>query len=171
MVQRSRGYTPRPGNLTRRRTTGPPVSRPRAGGTLREATRGGHSVSEEGGVQRSLEVVYNVDRILDCHTHLTGREGESAESILRCMDFCGVEKVFLFAPMLEVGAHEITSDSLHDIRTHNDYCADLCSRAPERLLGFCSLNPIPDLADGDLDAAVDLMIDEARRCYHELGRR
>jgi len=29
-------------------------------------------------------------------------EGESAESILECMDFCGVEKVFLFAPMLDI---------------------------------------------------------------------
>ncbi len=53
-------------------------------------------MSESGGGRRGLEVVYNVDRILDCHTHLTGMEGESAGSILRCMDFCGVEKVFLF---------------------------------------------------------------------------
>jgi hypothetical protein len=39
------------------------------------------------------------------------------------------------------------------------------------LLGFCTLNPMPDLADGDLDKAVDLMIEEAQRCYHELGLR
>ena len=29
---------------------------------------------------------YNVEKILDCHTHLTGMEGESAESILEYMD-------------------------------------------------------------------------------------
>ena len=69
-------------------------------------------MSEDGANQGNLEVVYNVDRLLDCHTHLTGMEGESAEEILECMDFCGVEKVFLFAPMLNVQAHEITSDSL-----------------------------------------------------------
>jgi uncharacterized protein len=114
-------------------------------------------------------VVYNVDGILDAHTHLTGEE--SADQILECMDFCGVEKAFVFAPMLNVGAHEITSDSLDDIRTHNDYCADVCSKAPERLLGFCALNPMPDLAGGDLDRAVDLMIGEAERSYHELGLR
>src|SRR3712207_4252074 len=114
-------------------------------------------------------VVHNVDRILDAHTHLTGQE--SAEDILRCMDFCGVEKAFVFAPMLNVQAHEITSDSLDDIRTHNDYCADVCSRAPERLLGFCTLNPMPELADGDLGRAVGLMVEEAERCYHELGLR
>ena len=106
-----------------------------------------------------LQVVYNIDRILDCHTHLTGMEGESAGSILECMDFCGIEKVFLFAPMLDVRRHEITSDSLQDIRTHNDYCADVCSAAPERLLGFCTLNPHPDLAGGDLSRAVDLMVE------------
>jgi predicted TIM-barrel fold metal-dependent hydrolase len=128
-------------------------------------------VSEDGGGRSDLEVVYNLPRLLDCHTHLTGMEGESAESILECMDFCGIEKVFLFAPMLNVQAHEITSDSLDDIRTHNDYCADICSRAPERLLGFCTLNPIPDLAGGDLGRSVDLMVEEAERCYHELGLR
>jgi hypothetical protein len=88
-------------------------------------------VSEDVGEQSDLEVVYNLEGLLDCHTHLTGMEGESAESILECMDFCGVEKVFLFAPMLDVQAHEITSDSLDDIRTHNDYCAD-CAAEPRR---------------------------------------
>ena len=128
-------------------------------------------MSEDGASQSDLQVVYNIDRILDCHTHLTGMEGESAESILECMDFCGVEKVFLFAPMLNIQAHEITSDNLDDIRTHNDYCADVCSKAPDRLLGFCTVNPTPHLADGDLNRAVDLMIEEAERCYHELGLR
>lgn len=124
-------------------------------------------MAENGG----LQVVYNLDRILDCHTHLTGSEGESAESILKCMDFCGVEKVFLFAPMLDIQARQVTSDSMEDIRTHNDYCADICSKAPERLLGFCTLNPTPHLADGDLERAVDLMVEEAGRCYRELGLR
>ena len=102
--------------------------------------------------------MYNVDGILDAHTHLTGREGaDQIHQILECMDFCGVEKAFVFAPMLNVGAHRITSDSLDDIRTHNDYCADVCSKASERLLGFCTL-PMPALAGGDLDRAVDLVI-------------
>src|SRR5215204_1872312 len=126
-------------------------------------------MSENGRDRNAQDVVYNVDGILDAHTHLTGQE--SAEQILECMDFCGIEKVFLFAPMLDVRAHEITSDSLQDIRTHNDYCADICSKAPERLLGFCTLNPIPDLADGDLGRAVGLMVEEAQRCHDELGLR
>ncbi len=126
-------------------------------------------MNENGENQNNLEVVYNVDRILDCHTHLTGQEG--AEDILECMDAYGVEKAFVFAPMLSVQAHEITADNLDDIRTHNDYCADICSNAPDRLLGLCSLNPLPELADGDLERAVGLMVEEAQRCYDELGLR
>ncbi len=77
---------------------------------------------------------------MDAHTHLTGQE--SAEQALECLDAVGVEKAFVFAPMLDVQAHEITSDSMGNIRTHNDYCADICSKASERLLGFCTLNPM-----------------------------
>jgi predicted TIM-barrel fold metal-dependent hydrolase len=126
-------------------------------------------MSENGRDRSARDVVYNVDGILDAHTHLTGQE--SAEEILVYMDFCGIEKAFLFAPMLDVQAHEITSDNLEDIRTHNDYCADVCSTAPDRLLGFCTLNPMPAFEDGDLDRAVGLMVEGAERCCRELGLR
>jgi predicted TIM-barrel fold metal-dependent hydrolase len=117
-------------------------------------------------------VIHNLDGVLDAHTHLSGSgSGESAENILECMDACGVEKAFIFAPELDLATRLLTNEHLNDIRTHNDYCADICSKAPERLLGFCTLNPARELAGGDLDRAVDLMIEEAKRCYHELGLR
>jgi hypothetical protein len=50
-------------------------------------------MSEDDGARSRREALYNLDRILDVHTHLTGMEGESAESILKCMDFCGIDKV------------------------------------------------------------------------------
>jgi predicted TIM-barrel fold metal-dependent hydrolase len=110
--------------------------------------------------------------ILDAHTHLAGSEsGESAESILSCLDASGVEKAFVFAPLVDVRSYQLANEHFDDIRTHNDYCADLCSADPERLIAFCVLNPSPRLASGSLDQAVDLMIDEARRCFHELGLR
>src|SRR3712207_4615569 len=113
-------------------------------------------------------VKQNLDKVLDAHTHLSGSaSGESAENILDCMDACGVEKAFIFAPELDYQTRVLTDEHLDDIRTHNDYCADICSAAPERLLGFSSLNPAPELAGGDLGRAVDLMIEEANRCYHE----
>ena len=90
-----------------------------------------------------LQVVYNLDRILDCHTHLTGMEGESAGSILGCMDFCGIEKVFLFAPMLDVRRHEITSDSLADIRAHKRLLRRRLQRLSGEAAGFLRPQPAP----------------------------
>jgi hypothetical protein len=83
-------------------------------------------------VSRSSNVepmVFNVDKILDAHTHLTGQE--SPEQILECMNACGVEKAFLFAPELDVETRRLTNDNMEDVRKHNDYCADDCSAAPE----------------------------------------
>ncbi|MGO8951671.1 MAG: amidohydrolase family protein [Ktedonobacterales bacterium] len=110
--------------------------------------------------------------ILDAHTHLSGSEsGETPEGIVSCLDDCGLDKAFVFAPLVDVHSWQLTDQHLNDIRAHNDYCADLCSHAPERLLGFCVLNPAPALAEGSLQRSVDLMIAEAQRCYHELGLR
>ena len=111
-------------------------------------------------------------KVIDAHTHLSGSESEeSAEGIVACLDVCEVENAFVFAPLLNVHTWELTDKHLDDIRAHNDYCADLCSRAPERLYGFCVLNPVPRLAGGSFKRAVELMIEEVRRCYHELGLR
>ena len=111
-------------------------------------------------------------KVIDVHTHLSGSESEeSAEGIVACLDACDVEKAFVFAPLLNVQTSELTDEHLDDIRKHNDYCADLCSRAPERLYGFCVLNPVPSLAKGSFKRAVQLMIEEVKRCYHELGLR
>ena len=111
-------------------------------------------------------------KVLDAHTHLSGSESEeSAEGIVACLDACDVDIAFVFAPLLNVHSWELIDEHLNDIRTHNDYCADLCSKAPERLYGFCVLNPAPGLSGGSLKKSVNLMIEEVRRCYHELGLR
>ena len=111
-------------------------------------------------------------RILDAHTHLSGSETEeTSEGIIACLDACEVEMAFVFAPLLDVHSWELTNEHLDDIRLHNDYCADICSGHPDRLLGFCVLNPVAQLAGGSFTQAVDLMIEEVRRCYHELGLR
>jgi hypothetical protein len=70
---------------------------------------------------------------LDAHTHPSGSQSrESTENILECMDVCGVEKAFVFAPELDVETRRLSNEHLDDIRAHNDYCADLCSAALER---------------------------------------
>jgi predicted TIM-barrel fold metal-dependent hydrolase len=114
----------------------------------------------------------SLERVLDAHTHLSGSEnGEKPEDILSTLDAAGVDKAFVFAPLLDTHSWQLTTDDINHVRTHNDYCADLCNTDPERLYAFCVLNPTPGLADGDKRKAVSLMIEEARRCYDELGIR
>ncbi|HEY0584017.1 MAG TPA: amidohydrolase family protein [Chloroflexota bacterium] len=111
-------------------------------------------------------------RILDAHTHLSGSEfGESPEGILETLDALHIDKAFIFAPLLDVRSWLLNDTHLEDIRTHNDYCANLASVAPDRLLGFCVLDPSPALAEGNKARAVDLMRDEVKRCYDDLGLR
>src|SRR2546428_8573333 len=105
-------------------------------------------------------------KIIDAHTHLSGYEtGESAEGIVTCLDKCDIDITFVFAPLLNVHSWELSDEHLADIRTHNDYCADLCSQFPERLYGFCVLNPSPELAGGSLRRSLHLMTAQVRRRY------
>jgi predicted TIM-barrel fold metal-dependent hydrolase len=114
----------------------------------------------------------SLDRVLDAHTHLSGSErGENAEGILATLDGAGVNRAFVFAPLLDTRSWQLADTDLDHVKAHNDYCADLCSAAPDRLFGFCVLNPAPTLAGGDKEQAVVLMSQEADRCYHELGLR
>lgn len=119
-----------------------------------------------------LGVPYHNLPVIDVHTHTSGSDADGpASAVVRCMDACGVEQAFMFAPLLEVHGLQLTDEHLDDIRRHNDYISHYCAASPERLLAFAVLNPNPGIAHGDLDAAVDLMVQEARRCYHELGIR
>ncbi len=111
-------------------------------------------------------------KYLDAHTHLSGSEsGENAADIVATLDACDVDKAFVFAPLVDVRSWQLVDEDLTDVKAHNDYCADICSGAPERLLGFAVLNPSPQLANGSVGRAVELMIEEAHRCYHQLGLR
>ncbi|GAC1320602.1 MAG: hypothetical protein NVSMB2_16640 [Chloroflexota bacterium] len=111
-------------------------------------------------------------KVLDAHTHLSGADsGENSADIVATLDACGVDKAFVFAPLVDVHSWQLSDEHIDDIRAHNDYCADICSPEPERLLAFCVLNPAPQLAGGSLKRAVDVMIEEARRSYHQLGMR
>lgn len=119
-----------------------------------------------------LGVSYDRLPIIDVHTHTSGSGSDGpVDAVVRCMDQCGVEQAFMFAPMLQPHGLQLTDGNLDDIRRHNDYIAWFCAQSPERLLAFCVLNPNPMLRRGDIDAAVASMVEEARRCYHELGIR
>jgi predicted TIM-barrel fold metal-dependent hydrolase len=110
--------------------------------------------------------------IIDAHTHTSGPDADGTPGqAVRCMDQCGVEMAFVFAPLLQVHGLQLSDEHYDDIRRHNDYISNFCAHAPERLLAFAVLNPNPGIANGDKERAVQLMIDEARRCYAELGIR
>ena len=110
--------------------------------------------------------------LVDAHTHTSGPDHDGPPGdVVACLDACGVQKAFVFAPLLQPQGLELTEEHLPEITVHNDYVADFCSHAPERLLGFAVLNPNPGIAGGDRNKATELMIQEARRCYHELGLR
>jgi hypothetical protein len=65
-------------------------------------------MSEDGEDRSKREVVYNMDGILDAHTHLTGQE--STEGILECTWTSAASRRFSSSPpMLNVRAHEVTS--------------------------------------------------------------
>jgi predicted TIM-barrel fold metal-dependent hydrolase len=111
-------------------------------------------------------------RIFDAHTHLSGPDsGETPENIVQTLDACNVEKAFVIAPLITKGSWELDESHLDETRRNNDYCARVCARMPDRLLGFCVLNPAPGVSGGTFGQAVDLMIEEAKRCRHELGLR
>src|SRR5262249_33206624 len=67
-------------------------------------------------------------KYLDGHTHLSGStSGENTADIVSTLEACDVDKAFVFAPLVDVRSWALEDEHLKDIRTHNDYCADICS--------------------------------------------
>jgi hypothetical protein len=76
-------------------------------------------------------------KVLDAHTHLSGSNShENTAEIVRSLETCGVDKAFVFAPLVDVHSWQLVDEHINDVRAHNDYCADICSGAPDRLLAF-----------------------------------
>jgi len=96
--------------------------------------------------------------IIDAHNHLGGPDkgdgrSQSPEEIIETMDSCGIEYAVVF-PFNEA------EPGLSFCRT-NDYIAKAASAHPDRLIGFCRLDPnAGDDATRELD-----------RCVNDLGLR
>ena len=94
-----------------------------------------------------LGVPYDRLPVIDVHTHTSGAGADGTPNqVVKCMDACGVEQAFMFAPLLDVSGLQLEDEHLDDIRRHNDYIAHFCAASPERLLAFAILNPSPLLA-------------------------
>ncbi|RKY63891.1 MAG: hypothetical protein DRP99_03185 [Candidatus Latescibacterota bacterium] len=79
----------------------------------------------------------------DCHVHSEG--DEKASDILRSMDEGGVERMVLFAPY---------GDTPERMREATDYVARIRSEAPDRILGFCWIEPRHEGAAEELERAI-----------------
>lgn len=85
--------------------------------------------------------------IFDLHSHIGPRKGilYTGEDILAEMDQAGVDRACVFTQVEEID---------------NDYTASQVRAHPDRLTGFCMVNPWDPAAE-----------EEMRRCYAELGMR
>ena len=79
----------------------------------------------------------------DCHVHSRG--DAKASDILKAMDEGEVEKMLLFAPY---------GDTPEKMREATDYMAGIQAEAPERILGFCWIEPRHEGAADELDRAI-----------------
>jgi hypothetical protein len=65
-------------------------------------------------------VTYHLDKVLDAHTHPTGSQsGESTENILECLNACGIEKAFIFAPELDVQTRALFTQIDRPVGNHS----------------------------------------------------
>jgi predicted TIM-barrel fold metal-dependent hydrolase len=93
---------------------------------------------------------------IDAHNHLGGPDkgdgkSQSPDEILAVMDGVGIDKAVVF-PFNEIYPGL-------SFRNANNYIADAMKGHPDRLIGFCRLDP--NAGDG--------AVGELRRCYRDLG--
>jgi predicted TIM-barrel fold metal-dependent hydrolase len=79
----------------------------------------------------------------DCHVHSRGDEKTS--DIVRAMDEGEVEKMVLFAPH---------GDTPEKMREATDFVAHIQAEAPDRILGFCWIEPRHEGAVEELERAI-----------------
>jgi uncharacterized protein len=76
----------------------------------------------------------------------------SAADLVRAMDGVGLERAAVLSVAYLFGMPEVDLPGAAGlVRAENDYVAAEVSRYPERLVGFCSVNPLAEYALGELD--------------------
>lgn len=107
-----------------------------------------------------MSIKRNVGTIIDGHCHLG--PPLLAEDLIKLMDAAGVDRAVVFPSPSQWSLS--ASDNYYN---SNDYIADMQAKYPERLIGYCCVNPryngnpamgMPDVASRELE-----------RCAKELG--
>lgn len=77
----------------------------------------------------------------------------TAEQLIRDLDAAGIKRAVVLSNAYWFGSR--ISPGLQDeyakVRAENDWAADQVARYPERLVGFCSVNPLKDYALQEID--------------------
>ncbi|MDH3678418.1 MAG: amidohydrolase family protein [Acidimicrobiia bacterium] len=98
---------------------------------------------------------------IDVHTHVIsqaladgltggGVPGSTAEDLLERLDEANVDK----AVVLSLGYFDLPDDS--NMAPENDFTASIVAEAPDRLIGFCGINPGYDSAVSEIDRCLAL---------------
>jgi len=98
---------------------------------------------------------------IDVHTHLMsqaltdmltggGVPASTAEDLIAHLDEANVQK----AIVLSLGYWGLPDDS--NVAPENDYTAAEVAKYPDRLIGFCGINPLYESAVGEIDRCLDL---------------
>jgi predicted TIM-barrel fold metal-dependent hydrolase len=114
------------------------------------------------GVLAPPESIEITGAALDAHTTLaspvlqtiiTGQGGNAAtaQDLIAQLDAANVENAIVVSRAYD--ASMMTNDN--DIIVENNYVSDEVSRFPERLVGFCGINPLRLSAPGEVDRCLD----------------
>jgi predicted TIM-barrel fold metal-dependent hydrolase len=95
---------------------------------------------------------------IDVHTHLAsqlladlyGATAATAEDLVARLDEANVQRAVVLAP----GYFGLPDDS--NMAPENDYVAAEIGKYPDRLIGFCGINPLYDSAVSEIDRCLDL---------------
>src|SRR5262245_17738776 len=100
--------------------------------------------------------------VIDAHAHLG--PPLLAEDLIKLMDADGVDKTIVFPSPSQWSMH-----AKENYYNSNDYIADAQAKYPDRLIGFCCINP---RYNGDKSLGMpDLASQELERCLKDLGLR
>lgn len=82
----------------------------------------------------------------------------SADKIIALLDEAGLDRAFVLSGSYLLGMQEIAGpDEYNDVKKENNYVAVQCAKAPQRLVGFFSVNPLKDYAIEEMDRCYDML--------------
>jgi predicted TIM-barrel fold metal-dependent hydrolase len=89
----------------------------------------------------------------------TSREPKTAEQLIAQLDDAGIQRAVLLSAAYWFGGPDMPKaegDEYANVRAENDWNAGEAARFPDRLVAFCSFNPLQDYALAEIDRCAKL---------------